>query len=94
MDYVEVFKSSDPSSSFRKIYPWVYMIVEAINYILAVKYFLDPSFKWVDLSHLITGSNIHYAPGKEGDPNQSWWKDILSNYPVFLIYISFKLLEM
>ncbi len=90
----EIFRNAASSSSFKAVYPWLFMIFEGINYFMAVKYFLDPGFKWVDLSHLITGTNIHYGPGNEAKENQSWYKDILQNYPVFLLYLATKVLEM
>lgn len=75
------------------IFPLAYFAYEFINYILKIRYFLDPKFKWVDLTHWFSGSRITYAPGVDNS-NKSWYQDILQNYPVFLLYLAFKLLEM
>lgn len=65
-----------------------------LNYIVKIRYFLDPDFKWADITQWLTKTNLHYAPPADASAGQSWWKDILANYPVFLLYLGFKVLEM
>ena len=61
---------------------------------MKIRYFLDPDFKWADITQWLTKTNLHYAPPADSAAGQSWWKDILANYPVFLLYLGFKVLEM
>lgn len=95
----QAFKDN-PSKSFKLIFPWVYFAYQFTNYVLKVRYaaisqryFLDPDFKWVDITHWLTGTKITYVPRMDTE-NKSWYQDILQNYPVFLLYLSFKVIEM
>lgn len=75
------------------MFPWLYFGYEFLNYILKVRYFLDPDFKWVDITHWLSGSKLTYAPGVDTQ-NKTWYQEILQNYPVFILYLAFKILEM
>lgn len=96
LDKVKLFKKAfkgNSSKEFKTIFPWIYFSYEFLNYFLKVRYFLDPNFKWVDLTHWFSGSKLTYAPGMDGE-NKSWYQEILQNYPVFILYLTFKILEM
>lgn len=86
------FKEQENASLFKMIYPWVYLVYEAANYLFKIRYFLEPKFKHVNIIQWLTKTNIHYCPADGSD--KSWIADIVQNYPVFLVYIGAKLLEM
>lgn len=89
---VKELRSEGIENSLTKWYPYIHFLIEAVNFFLEAKYVYVQGTTYFNITQLVSGSAC-WMTQRSVTPDSNWLKDILKNYPVFIVFMGFKLLE-
>jgi len=89
---IKDLRSDGVDNWLTKYYPYLHFLIEAVNFFMTAKYVYVKGSKYYNLPQLFSGSSC-YMTMRSTTPDSNWIKDILKNYPVFIVFLGFKFLE-